>query len=290
MLICHHGRHIIFGLAVLGLSALPAIALAQSSRVQAPPFNVPIPGQTQNRYPSLLNLSVEEGRVTAEIYNIPLHSVLEELAAWTGIVFKVHSYDNPTVSLILQRISLQEAIQRIASDGNSIFHYGQGSEEQDRIKLVSIFPHTNPPQQPSILYIGTGEITKTSDTLETPEQALKTLIQSTSPEKQLRAMEILVDTKSEVAVQALMRFLSDPTPEVRAAAIEGLASLSAHGTLPDILNALKDVHPGVRQSAAMAVALLGEKENIKDLKSLVQDNDAGVAAAAELAIRSLSAR
>ena len=252
-----------------------------------PPGTEPQSGKPPER-PSVLKMRVEEGRVIADISDSPLQKVLQELADRSGIIFEVRSEDNPLVSIHLQRVPLQEAIQRITSGSNAIFLYGQGSES-DRITMVRVFPRTAPVQQPGILYLGSGTITKTSHAVETPEQALSVLAANASIEDREAGIEILVKSKSDEAVQALIKCVTDPAPEIRVAAIEGLATMDAHSALPAILKRLKDDHPGVRQSATAAVALLGDARNVKDLKPLSLDRDSSVAAAAETAIRKLSA-
>jgi HEAT repeat protein len=236
-----------------------------------------------------MHMRVDEGTVTAEIANSPLQSVLQELAERTGIVFEVRSQENPLVSIYLYHVSLQEAIQRIASNSDTMFFYDQGKMDPERITLVRIFPRTRSIQQPSLVYLGTGNVTKSNEDIETPEQALEVLGKNASIEARENAIELLVDTKSDTAIKDLMNFMFDPTPEIRAAVIEGLAALGAREALPAILKSLKDAHPGVRQSAATAVALLGTAKNLKDLMPLSSDKDASVAAAADIAIRKLSA-
>jgi hypothetical protein len=236
----------------------------------------------------LLKMRVDEGRVTADITDAPLQQVLKELAERTGIVFEVRSQENPPVSIHLQHVLLPEAIQRIAAGSNAIFYYGKAAESE-RITLVRIFSRMAPGPQPSLLYIGTGEITKTNYTVETPEQALQVLASTAGIEDKEIGIEILTKSKGEAAVKALMGCMSDPVPEIRVAAIEGLAAMGTQAALPAIVKRLKDEHPGVRQSATTAIALLGNAGYVKDLKPLSFDKDPGVAAAAEVAIRKLSA-
>ena len=274
------------------LVLLGTLALCPAAQVQRYPSRnpqVPRPGQPQVQKPAVQKIRVDGDRVTADISDSPLQNVLQELADRTGIIFEVRSQENPLVSIHLNRISLQEAIQRIASGCDTIFLYDQDKPESERITLVRVFPRTNPIVQPSIIYLGTGAVTKSNEDVETPEQALKVLAESTSVEAREKAIEILVGTKSESAVAALKNSLADPAPEIRVAAIEGLAALGARGALPGILKCLKDANPGVRQSATTAVALLGDAKNVKDLKPLSADRDASVAAAAEIAIQKLSA-
>jgi hypothetical protein len=237
---------------------------------------------------TILKMRVEEGRVNADISDVQLQNVLQELAERTGIIFEVRSQDNPPISIHVNRIPVQEFIQRITSGSNAIFLFGSGGDS-DRITLVRIFPRTAQIQQPALVYLGAGAVTKTNNTVETPEQALQVLSGNASIEDREQGIEILVKNKGDVAVKALMGCISDPAPEIRSAAIDGLAAINARKALPGILKCLKDEHPGVRQSAITAVALLGDSANLKDLRPLSFDKDASVAAAAEAAIRKLSA-
>jgi hypothetical protein len=243
--------------------------------------------QQPSSIPEVLIMRVNEGRITADIANSPLQKVLRELAERTGIMFEVRTEDNPLVSVHLYGVSYQEAVQRIASNNDTIFFYDENRPEQ--IALVRVFPRTEPVKQPSVIYLGTGVVTKGNDDIDTPEQALKVLAEGASLKARERAIEILSQTRSDEGVEALMKSVSDAQPEIRMAAIEGLASLGEHGALPGILNCLKDSNSGVRQSAITAVALLGDESNLKDLKALSADKDAGVVAAAETAIQKLSA-
>jgi hypothetical protein len=261
-------------------------------RQQFPPS---IPAQRSPVQPStvpsqskgFMKIRVEEGKVTADITETPLHSVLLELAERTGVIFEVRGQDNPLVSIHLQHLLLPEAIQRIVSGSNAIFQFGEG-EEAAKLALVRVFPRTVPVQQPAIQYLGTGAVTKRNALVETPEQALQVVVSNASVEDREMAIEMLAKSKSEPGIKALTACVSDPAPEIRVAAIEGLAAMGAQAALPEILKSLKDPHPGVRQSAATAVALLGSANNVRDLRPLISDKDASVATAAEVAIRKLS--
>jgi len=278
---------ILTGLAILVLcSGLPA------QRQFPPPLpsqrsrTSPIPEQQQNK--GMMKLRVEEGKITADIIDTPLQTVLRELAERTGVIFEIRTQDNPAVSIHLKQVSLQEAIQRIVSGSNAIFQYGDGVESGIP-ELVRVFPRTPQVPQPSLIYLGTGVVTKANNAVETPEQALQVLSKNdASIEDREIGIEILAKNKGDAAVKALMNCVTDPAPEIRVAAIEGLAAMGARDALPGILKSLKDQHPGVRQSASTAVALLGDSVNIKDLRPLTFDKDVSVAGAAEVAIRKLS--
>jgi hypothetical protein len=241
--------------------------------------------------PQVMKMSVEDGRVTADIRGVLLRDVLAELAARTGIVFELPAYDESQVALSLYGVPLQQAVQRIVGDGNNaIVHYGDGPA--NAIQFVRISPRNRGgQQQASLLYIGDGAITKTKDdTVDTPEQALKALVESPDAELRQKAVAVLVAAKSPGAVDALTAALKDPAPEVRGAAVEGLAGLNAQSALPQILLLLKDRQPSVRQSAIDAVSLLGDAGNVKQLRPLTRDKDPAVAAAADLAIAKLALR
>lgn len=277
-------RLIRFG-ALMLFAAMPA----QGVPPQRPRAPLPSSGVLQAQKPAVLRMRVDDGKITATIVDSPMQDVLEDLAARTGVIFEVRSQENPLVSVHLSRVSLQEAIQRIATESNAIYVYGDNQAEQERIRLVRLFPRVDNSPQPGILYLGTGTITKTNDTADTPEQAMKILEESRNAEAKSRAVEILIDAGGDPSVKALTRAVSDPDAQIRASVIEGLAALNARDALPSILRRLRDPSPIVRRSAATAVALLGSARNIKDLEPLSEDKDAMVVAAAETAIRKLSA-
>jgi hypothetical protein len=131
---------------------------------------MPVSGMQQSQKPAVLSMRVDEGRITATIADSPLQNVLADLAARTGIIFEVRSQENPLVSVNLHRVSLQEAIQRIAPGSNTIYFYGKNQGDSDRITLVRLFPRTGTSPQPSILYLGTGAITKDNDAADSPLQ------------------------------------------------------------------------------------------------------------------------
>jgi|WetSurSiteA1Bulk_404760.scaffolds.fasta_scaffold09112_2 hypothetical protein len=280
---------------ICSLCAVMMLTLCANLPAQRPQFPPPLPTQrpqvspptVQQQNKGFMKMRVEEGKVTADITDTPLQVVLQELAEWTGVIFEVRSQENSPVSIHLQHVSLQEAIQRITPGSNTIYLYGQG-EESAKLKLARIFPRTPPVQQPALVYLGTGAVTKNNHTVETQEQALQALASSAILEDREMAIEVLVKNKGEVAVRALTDSIADPAPEIRVAAIEGLAAMGARAALPEILKSLKDSHPGVRQSAVTAVALLGDAGNLKDLKPLTSDKDTSVATAAEVAIGKLS--
>ncbi len=278
-------RLTMFGLALLAALFLCVPIPAQRSRTSIPQTKK-LP-QREESVPAVLTMRVDEDTITADIQNSPLHKVLRELAERTGIIFEVRGEDNPKVSVHLYGVSLQEAIQRIASDNNTIFFYD--NNEPAHISFVRVFPRKDPVQQPSIIYLGTGAVIKSNDDIDTPEQALMVLADKASPETQIKAIEFLSQAGDGEAIEALLKSISDVEPGIRIAAIEGLTELDAREALAEILKSLKDPHPGVRQSAVTAVALLGDETNLNDLKPFRDDEDAGVAAAAETAIQKLSA-
>lgn len=245
------------------------------------------PGQT----PYTLRIRVEEQHVIAEIRAVPLHVVLEELAARTGIIFQVSVQFNPNVSVVLYKEPLGDAIRRIITPHDSASYYRENLAGEPALCYVRIFPRGMKGQNLSLRYIGTGKITRSGEELiETPEQALEALATGKSLEIRQKAVEFLAASKGDIAVQALTQAMGDPAPEVRVAAIEGLTGLTARSALPQIVAALKDEHPSVRQSAVGAIMIMGDAQNVKDLRPLAKDNDAGVATAVELAIRRLSDR
>jgi hypothetical protein len=294
---------VIHGTCVLWIIVSASLCAAQGRRPMPPPGRPLYPpvsrfprqpsppnvGQPQPAIPPYMKVRVEENRMTAEVRATPLQEVLKEVADRTGVIFEVQGQDNPVISIGLYRVDIQEGLQRILSDQNTIFYFGQDVARQSRIEFVRIFPRANQPQQPSLLYIGSGAVTKTGDdSVDTPEQALKVLIESQNLEARQEAVEVLATAGGDVAIMALTAALLDPAPEVRAAAIEGLAGLNARAALPGIIQSLKDNHPGVRQSAITALVLMGESSSVKYLKPMSRDPDASVAAAAEVAIRQLS--
>lgn len=245
----------------------------------------------QPEEPAGMRMRLEGQDLTAEIHATPLQQILGELAAWSGIVFEIDSQENEKISVNFYRVSVQEAIQRLTRNDNSIAYYDRDQAGQSRLCFVRIIPSAPHPSPPTRQYIGTGTVTKRSDDIvDSAEQALAVLAGSNNLVARQKAIEVLVASKAAPAVQALEAALKDPAVEIKVAAIEGLVSLGAREALPQILLALKDSHPGVRQSAVLAVATLGDAGNVKDLRPLMQDPDASVAASADAAIQKLSAR
>jgi hypothetical protein len=265
---------------------------AFGQRVRRPPTRLPVPSLKPPPMPEVMRIRVKDGLVTAQVIATPLPEVLAELAARSGVVFQLQSQDRELVSISLDRVSLEEAIRRILVNSNTVFYYVRDEAGQSHVGYVRAFPRGNIPQQPSLMYIGTGGVTKTGDdTVDTPAQALQVLAEGGSLEARLSAVEILSTAKEEAgATEALSKVLQDSAPALKIAAIEGLAGLGDRSSLPQILKALRDGDPGVRQSAITAVALLGDSKNIKSLQALTKDKDLNVVAAAEMAIQMLSAQ
>jgi hypothetical protein len=287
-----------FSLILLWILILCATAPAQrmGGGGRGGPPNMPIPQpqpqpQPQTGQPDtksyILKLHVDEAGVTAEITNCPLQTVLQELAERTGIIFEMRIQDNLPVNLHPnQAVELAEFIKRITSGSNTQFFYSR--DESPRIAMVRIFPRTELPQ-PSVVYLGTGAVTKSNDDIFNSEQAFRALQENKNVDTREKAINYLVSNKNEGAAEVLMKCVSDPELRIRIAAIDGLAALNARSGLPGIIKSLKDAQASVRQSAAAAVALIGDSANIKDLKPLTSDGDANVVAAAKIAIQKLSA-
>lgn len=241
--------------------------------------------------PSSVRIRVQQDLVTAEVRNAPLQRVLRELAGWTGVVFEVEAQENPSISIRLNAVPLERAIERITQSSNSIIYYESDALGRNRVSYVRVFSRNRPNTPVSLEYIGTGKVTKTeADAVDDPEQALSALQGSSNAEARQKAVEVLVDARHPSAAAALTKALQDQAAEVRVAALEGLVALGARPSLPEILKALKDEHPAVRQSAIIAVSLLGDQQNVRDLSPLLRDRDRSVAATAEREIRKLGAR
>ncbi len=269
---------------------IPCGVSAQVVRQQNP-FSGARPAPAPPGAPAFMKILVDEDSVTAQIVSTPLPAVLQELAARTGVVFELPMQEATPVTLSLYKVTLKEAVERVADNKNSIFYYSRDAAGQSRIRFVRIFPRGNKPQQASLRYIGSGSVTRTSDdTVDTPEQAMKVLAESQNVDARQKAVEVLARVKSDAAVEAIIKALGDSAPEVKVAAIEALAGTGVPGALPKIIPALKDPHPGVRQSAVVAVALLGDSDNVRQVQPLTRDKDASVAAAAEMAVRKLGMR
>jgi hypothetical protein len=236
-----------------------------------------------------LKFHVDETGLTTDIVNCPLQIALEDLAERTGIIFEVRSQDNYLVNLHLKEpLNLAAAIKRIVNQSDIVFVYDKDESSPQRIKMVRVLPMGALLPQPSVVYLGTGVITKNNDEIETPAQAIKALQEGKDVGLREKAIVFLVSSKNEKAGEALMKCVSDQAPEIRVAAIEGLVALNERNALPAIIQTLKDSNSGVRQSAATAVSFLGDYSNIKDLKPLSSDKDPNVAAAVDMAIRKLS--
>ena len=243
----------------------------------------------KSNIPKVCKIRIEEEWLTAEIRVTPLHQVLEELAARTGVIFEVEHLWNPPVSVSLYRVSVQEAIQRIVDGSNAIFHYQVDGSGAQRVHFVRVFARNLPGEGVSLRYIGSGVATKTGG--EEPanvEEALQILEASPSIEAQEMAIEYLSSADGEGVVEALLKALESPAIEIRVAAIESLGTIGAKGALPKILEALRDSHPGIRESAIEAVSMLGSRDHVEALMYMLKDDDGAVAAAAELAIRKLA--
>jgi len=258
--------------------------MAMPNRPGLPPINQPSD-------PASMKMRLEGQDITAEIRNTPLQQVLDELAAWSGIVFEIESQENPMVSVNFYRVPIQEAVDRLTAHENAMSFYKQDNAGQNHLTFVHIISQTPRPAPPSLHYIGTGAVTKRSDdVVDSPEQAVAVLAGSTNLVARQKAVEVLIGAKSPVAIQALRAVLADPAVEIKAAAIDGLASIGAREALPQILPSLKDSHPGVRQSALLAVGRLGDASDVKYLRPLLHDPDASVAASADIVIQKLSIR
>jgi hypothetical protein len=252
--------------------------------IPEPSQGLGLPPSTKNS--SLrLDMRVLEGKITADIVNCPLQKALQEMADRTGIIFEFRSHDNPTVSVHLNKVSQEEAIERIAQSHNIVLDYAQ---DDGHIKMAHVFPRAGTIQQPSLLYLGTGIVTKTNDDVDNPEQAIKALVENPRLEIRQKAIDLLKRNKSEEASKALLTAMNDQEPEIRLAAIGALVVFENHDAFPAILKCLKDTDPKVRQAAISVVVLWGNQKNIPDLRPLMTDKDAGIATEAQVAIEHLT--
>ncbi len=271
------------------------VTLPSYAQVARQPARIPaMMRNTVPDEPQSMRLRLEGQDVVAQIRNTPLQDVLAELAAWSGVVFEIESLENPKITITFYSeaaVSVDEAIQRLTGDNNSIAFYERDEAGQARVSFVRILTRTPRPTPPTLRYIGTGAITKRSDDIvDSPEQALAVLSGSANLTARQKAVEVLAAAKSAQAIAALQAVLTDPAVEIKVAAIDSLAGLGVHEALPKILPLLKDAHPGVRQSAVVAVGLLGDAKNIRDLRPLLKDPDGSVVTAANVAIQKLSTR
>jgi hypothetical protein len=274
-----------------GMRMPPDTPVPPPSRQQpsAPAVGIAQTSSNQGNDSYTMKFHVEESGITIDLSNCPLQKALEDLAARTGVIFEIRTQDNYLVSLHIKTpIDLSSAIKRIASRSNTVFIYSDDPAAPQAIKLVKIFPAGTALAQPSVIYLGTGVVTKSNDDIENAEQAIKVLKESKDLALRQKAIAFLVSEKDEKAIDSLVQCISDEAPEIRIAALEGLAALNAQNALPEIIKTLKDANAGVRQSAVVAIALIGNYSNIADLRPLRSDKDVNVVAAAENAIRKLA--
>jgi hypothetical protein len=141
---------VLFCLALL--APVPAAGAQPRQRLPENPQNA-----AEAQKPVLLSIALADGAVTADIADCPLHDVLVELAARTGVIFEVRSEPNPLVSVHLRAVPLPEAVGRIVPEGNIVFIHDEA--DPGRIALVRILPRDGAAVQPGLLYFGTGRVT-----------------------------------------------------------------------------------------------------------------------------------
>jgi hypothetical protein len=152
------------------------------------------PGSVQPRQgeqPAAMRIRLEGEDLTAEIHATPLQQVLGELAAWSGVVFEVDSQENEKISVNFNRVSVQEAVQRLTKNDNSIAYYDRDQAGQSRLCFVRIISATPHPSPPTLQYVGTGTITKRNDDIvDSAEQALAVLAGSSNLVARQKAIEV----------------------------------------------------------------------------------------------------
>lgn len=92
--------------------------------------------------PRQMSMVVDRGRLTATIVDYPLHDVLEELSARSGITFVPgDGLDGERISAELQRLPLDEGVRRLLQHYDSFLYYGAVDQDTpSSLRAVWVFP------------------------------------------------------------------------------------------------------------------------------------------------------
>jgi hypothetical protein len=224
-------------------------------------------------------ISVKTGRLTLQVQNLPLESVLSEISEQSGVaIVNAQSVAQEQVSLHLRDLPLDQGLQQILKGHDTFFFYGAAAKEEDKgvsrtsLKTIWIYPKGQgerivpvPPEQ----WASSVEIEKRLSHPDAAERA--------------RSVELLVARNGERALDAVRFALNDRDDQVRERTLH--AALYSGMTLPTTLLedlARTDPSPMVRFLALGAVASgpgesLVPNPNIRTIAELaLNDSDPNV--------------
>ena len=118
-------------LAIGLLAVTAALPLAAQEALNRQP---PTPGR--------ISVNLHRGRLTASIENHPLHLVLEELSARSGVtVVPGAGVEGDYISVDVKDVPLEEALRRLLNNYDAFFYYGAvGRETRSSLRAVWVYP------------------------------------------------------------------------------------------------------------------------------------------------------
>ena len=266
---------------LLGITGSPQFLCAQQTQQAASP--AASGGEIRpDRKRALQNpiVVVKEGRLTLEVANVRLESVLERLSEGTGIaIISAAGLERVRVSLKLQDIPLEEGLREILKDQDCFYFYSSDRDSPARLKAAWVYPKGRgrgfqpvPPEQ----WASTRELEgRTGDPdpdvrwralttlIERNRNRAVDLVQRTLKEEKneqvrMRVLDTAIEKRIDLPAGLLANLLCcDESENIRFLALQ---ALSEDPNAAEILkSALKDPNPHIRRTAGQMMERLEKR-------------------------------
>jgi HEAT repeats len=213
------------------------------------------------------------GRLSVDIENVSLETLLREIAAKANLTLMLSGRLEERVTIAFNALPLDKALQRLLRSHNFALEYAQdgmvGKRESAR---------------PGMLWIYSGTATDapadaphTASLSEEPQPSPVEVV-AASPEPAARgaAVEALADKRDAASVPALRLALRDRDQQVREAAIAALVEIGGDQAANALADVLTDNEPWLREVAVTALGEIGGDSAVRLLQRALSDSDESV--------------
>ncbi len=208
-------------------------------------FSLVIPGEISATDNTDIRIDLNDGLLSAEIHDVPLPEVLEEIGKLAGFkVVQVADFnDFPRVNSKFEKLAVQVAVERLVANTNRILFYSQ-SEGAEPQRVLS-----------QLWLLGPGEAgADVAQSIELIDE-----LQHEEPVKRSAAALRLVqqpDGRPVMENLALM-LQTDPDPLVRSRVAIALGALGDDRAVSNLETALLDENFSVRAQSITALGQIG---------------------------------
>jgi HEAT repeat protein len=231
-----------------------------------------------------LAVSVEDGLVTVRARDASIEAIVQEIARQDGLTVATHQLLDKRVTLDIERLPLEEALDRILRDGSFMLSATRDrSLAGDSSRKLWVFSTASGAPPPLAVDNSIADQTKDPDSVSPDELTgpVSLALADSNATVRADAVSALGSAHDNPQAAALAHSaLSDTDPAVREEAAYALGQIGGEMSLRALAQALRDPQRDVKQTAIEALASMGGDQAALALAPVLDDPDPRLRAAA----------